>query len=74
MQREDESTQLGLSSKEICALGRELGKEVLLLGVLHHLWTVILMTVSMFAEKYWQPDEPDRRTLGQGGASNGVER
>ncbi|KAL0047843.1 hypothetical protein WJX82_001285 [Trebouxia sp. C0006] len=32
------------------------------------------MTVFQFAENFWQPDEPDRRTLGQGGASNGVER
>ncbi len=39
-----------------------------------HLWSAILMTVFQFAEKFWQPDEPDRRTLGQGGASNGVER
>ncbi|DBB12311.1 TPA: Ribosomal protein S6 kinase alpha-4, variant 2 [Trebouxia sp. C0006] len=32
------------------------------------------MSVFKFAEKYCQPDEPERRTLGQGGASDGVER
>ena len=72
-----QATFLALAACKLPELGRNsrirqerfaAGRPVIVCGL------GILMSVFKFAEKYWQPDEPDRRTLGQGGASDGVER